>query len=51
MKLTNYLNILILLKNILEKQLKWKIFIPTLPHLNSLIKKRKLWKTETLILH
>ena len=37
-------------KYIYENDLKWKIFIPTLPHLNSLIKKRtSSWKTETLI--
>ena len=38
-------------KYISSKKLKWKIFIPTLPHLkNAIINKTKLWETETLIL-
>ena len=39
-------------KYIRKNNLKWKIFIPTLPHLTNIIKnKTKSWKTEVLILN
>ena len=51
----NEINMLFKYFDIIEKyistnNLKWKIFIPTLPHLSKLIKSKTMsWKTETLI--